>query len=195
MKSNQNLYRNRYRTPSIRLQNWDYRNDAVYFVTICTKNHENFFGDIENKEMYLSNMGTIADVLWYEIPFHTNNIQLYEFVVMPNHIHGIIQIKNGFDGELNSLDDVNHNVEMLHAMSLHDKNESMANISPKSGSLSTIIRSYKSAVTKHIHRLGYNFIWQTRFHEHIIRDIQAYETIRNYILTNPQKWEDDKYYE
>ena len=89
-------FQNKYRIPSARLQHWDYGWDAAYFVTICTKDRECFFGEIENGLMNLSKIGVIADVLWYEIKNHATNIELGEFVVMPNHIHGII-ILNGND--------------------------------------------------------------------------------------------------
>ena len=84
-------YKNR---KSIRLKNWDYRWDAAYFITINTKNHERFFGEIENKKMKYTPAGAIAYVLWKEIKNHEKNVELGEFVVMPNHIHGIL-ILNG----------------------------------------------------------------------------------------------------
>jgi len=87
-----------------------------------------------------------------------------------------------------------HAVETLHATSLRHKNEQMAKISPKSGSVSTIIRSYKSAVTKHAHRLGFEFAWQTRFYDHIIRNEASFQTINTYIINNPVNWQEDKLY-
>ena len=141
--------------------------------------------------MQLSHIGILADVFWYEIKNHAKNIELGEFVVMPNHVHGILI--------LNSVETLH--VETLHATSLHEtqpqsspKNKSMSDISPKSGSVSTIIRSYKSAVTKHAHRLGYKFIWQSRFHDHIIRNQKSFNEITEYVKTNPQKWKNDKFY-
>ncbi len=83
-------FQNKYRTSSIRLQNWDYGHAAAYFVTICTQNREYCFGEIVNGKMKLSGIGIIADILWYEIKNHTHNIKLGEFVVMPNHVHGIV---------------------------------------------------------------------------------------------------------
>ena len=187
-------FHNKYRIPSARLQNWDYRWAGAYFITICTQNREHYFGEIENGEMQLSPIGAIADVLWHEIKNHTQNIELGAFVVMPNHIHGIL-ILNGNVGNIGNDD----NVETLHATSLRSTQQSttdefMASISPKSDSVSTIIRSYKSAVTKHTHRLGFDFAWQTRFHDHIIRDNISFENIQTYINENPIKWVDDKFY-
>lgn len=189
-------FQNKYRIPSARLKNWDYRKTGAYFITICTQNREHYFGNIINGEMQLSGVGILADVFWYEIKNHAKNVELGEYIIMPNHVHGIL-ILNG-------------NVETLHATSLQTKqtkqtqqqtpssppkNETMANISPKSGSASTIIRSYKSAVSKHAHRLGFAMEWQERFHDHIIRDIDEYLRISEYIKNNPRNWDSDKFYQ
>lgn len=91
-------FQNRYRISSACLQTWDYASKAAYFITICTKNRDSYFGEIENHKMKLSNIGVIADLMWYEIKNHAKNIELGEFVVMPNHVHGIL-ILNGNGGE------------------------------------------------------------------------------------------------
>ena len=83
-------YKNKFRNESIRLQNWDYRWDSSYFITICAK--KNYFGEIQNNKMHLSPIGVLADVFWFEIKNHAKNVLLESFVVMPNHIHGIIEI-------------------------------------------------------------------------------------------------------
>jgi len=167
---------NKYRIPSARLQHWDYRCAGAYFITICTQNREHYFGEIVYGQTQLSHIGVIADILWYQIPHHAQYVELGAFVVMPNHVHGIL-----------ILTDTNHTVETLHVETLHatslhatslpstkpsteQKNKQMAMISPKSNSISTIVRSYKSAVTKLAHRLGFDFQWQTRFHDHVIRN-------------------------
>ena len=100
---------------STRLQNWDYRWKGAYFVTICTKNREEYFGSITNKTMNLSAIGTIAQNLWFDLPNHFDNIQLDAFVVMPNHLHGIVTIVN----DISEDDPVNNLVVgTLHATSL-----------------------------------------------------------------------------
>jgi len=130
---------------------------------------------------------------------------------MPNHVHGIL-ILSGNDEFLKGLDGSGGSdgsfVGTLHATSLqmnpiqnnpiqtqHDKNEQMSKISPKSNSVSTIVRSYKSAVTKHAHRLGFEFAWQSRFHDHIIQNEKSFQHISNYILNNPLNWKDDKFFD
>jgi putative transposase len=87
---NSEKYRNRYRIASTRLQTWDYSKDAAYYITICTKNRECCFGTISSGKMHLSHLGILADVFWHEIKNHANNVDLGAFVVMPNHIHGIL---------------------------------------------------------------------------------------------------------
>ena len=181
-------FKNKYRIPSARLQNWDYRWQGTYFITICTQNRENYFGKIVDGNMKLSAIGIIADIMWHEIKNHETNVALDAFVVMPNHVHGILILA----GDDNDKIGIGRGVETLHATSLpNEKNKSFANISPKSGSVSAIIRSYKSAVTKNAHRLGFDFKWQSRFHDHIIRDGKSFENIRNYIFENPMNWEND----
>ena len=194
-------FQNKYRTRSAHCPNWDYSSNAAYFITICIQNRENYFGEIINRKMQLSQIGVIADILWHEIKNHAKNVDLDAFVVMPNHIHGIL-ILNG-ENNNNIKKTNNYSVETLHATSLRNnttspdnttpqQNETMSKISPKPGSISTIVRSYKSAVTKHANRLGYTFAWQSRFHDHIIRNHRSFQQIREYIINNPAQWNKDK---
>jgi REP element-mobilizing transposase RayT len=174
--------------------------------------------------MILSQTGVVADILWYEIPNHAPHVELGDFVVMPNHIHGILILdkptvadtKNNGDNDIDPPTDTDIAdpvdigdigdiviVETLHATSLQypteqypsepPKNEQMADISPKSRSVSVVIRSYKSAVTKHANRLGLENGWQARFHDHIIPNDAEYRRISNYIIDNPANWNDDKF--
>ncbi len=133
--------------------------------------------------MLLSRIGLLAQIYWDEIPAHFPYAQLDAFVVMPNHVHGIVIIS--------------HTVEPLHARAPqgqgNDKNEQMAAISPKFGSLSSIIRSYKSAVTRGARASNEYFAWQSKFHDHIIRNDRAYYNIQRYIVNNPKKWEEDTF--
>jgi REP element-mobilizing transposase RayT len=196
-------FNGKYRIPSARAQWWDYSRDGIYFITICAKNHEFYFGDIENGKMYLSNVGVIADILWHEIPNHAKNITLGEFQVMPNHIHGII-ILDGNDGNANNDKnvDVNVTVETRHALSLLQTQTAQSSQTPGQkrfrnpgkNSVSTIIGSYKSAVTKHAHRLGYEFQWQSRMWDNIIFNQVSFDNITKYIRTNVEKWGEDKFH-
>jgi len=92
-------FKGKYRIESTRLQNWDYGWNASYFITICTKDREHFFGKIEKDKMILSEIGKMAEKYWFEIPEHFPFVKLGEFVVMPDHIHGIIEIAKTGDGD------------------------------------------------------------------------------------------------
>lgn len=184
------LYKNKYRSESARAQWWDYGWAAAYFVTICTKDRRHYFGEVKDGKMNLTPVGAIADVLWYEIKNHANHVELDEFVVMPNHIHGILVLKN--DSPVAPV--VSPVVGTGHALSLQPGQPGQKRFqNPGKNTLSSIVGSYKSAVTRHSRRLGFKFEWQSRFHDHIIRDDLSYQRIARYIKTNPENWKDDKF--
>lgn len=172
-------FQQKYRITSARLPNWNYGSQASYFITICTKNRDHFFGEIENGKIVLTDVGIIAEQFWREIPNHFPHIELGNFVVMPNHTHGILIITGN---DLKRGDRVGDDGQ---------KNDKMSSISPKPGTISTIIRSYKSVVTKHAKQFDAKFAWQPRFHDHIIRNQISFENIQKYILNNPLKWKED----
>ena len=167
-------FRDKYRIPSARATWWDYNNDGLYFVTVCVTGKQNYFGEIVNNEMILSNVGEKACQYWLEIPVHFPFVELDVFIIMPDHIHGIIAI-----------------VETLRATSLQTDTNRLSAISPKYGSLSSVIRSYKSALTKWCNMNNITFGWQTRFYDHIIRDDSELNRIRKYICDNPANWQKD----
>lgn len=198
---------NKCRIGSTRLPKWDYRWKGAYFITICCKNREHYFGEISDNKMQLSEIGIIADILWYEIKNHAQNVDLGAFVVMPNHVHGILILNNWIDTENNTIA-LTRDVETTHALSLRPSEQQSTEIpyepSIKMGqkrfqnqgknSVSSIIGSYKSAISKHAHRLGFDFEWQERFYDNIIRDDEAFNTISEYIVNNPKRWKDDRFY-
>ncbi len=221
-------FQNKYRIASARLKNWDYRSDGAYFITLCTRNRECFFGKIVHSQFFGNPIGLLAEKYWLEIPQHFPFIELGNFVVMPNHIHGILIVdKSKIGNDIVCVDTdvkpgvgtdvkpgVGTDVETLHcnvsttaataataanataatATTNTPQNEQMAKISPKSGAVSTIIRSYKSVVSKHAHLILPDFDWQTRFYDHIIRDSASFERIQNYIENNPVNWDKDKFH-
>jgi REP element-mobilizing transposase RayT len=141
-------------------------------------NKSHFFGEISNSRNILSSIGEIASRFWIEIPLHFPDIKIDEYVIMPNHVHGIIVIHSNITSE--QLDNIDFN-----------KSHSL----PKPKSLSSIIRSYKSAVTRWARANGWSsFAWQPRFYDHIIRDDEDLRRIRKYIQENPYKWELDEYF-
>ena len=203
-------YKNKYRIQSARLQHWDYGWNASYFVTICTHNHEHYFGGIVDDEMVLSDIGKIAWRFWGEIPNHFPFVILNAYVVMPNHLHGIIIIDKTDDGrnDGNNMDSVTvetqntqtpvdmQNVETQNFASLQQPVDQPQNkFGPQSQNLASIIRGYKTGVKKYATMNNINFTWQPRFHDHIIRNNKSYITIQEYIINNPAKWNDDTYYE
>ncbi len=187
---NEKLFKDRYRIDSIRLKDWDYRSEGAYFITICTKNRECLFGEIKNQKTFLSNTGKIAEKYWIDIPKHFGHVELDAFVIMPNHIHGIIIINEIYDDR----DVVNNGGrDVACNVSTEADNEFMSTISPKSKSLSVVIRSYKSAVKQWCNKNNHcNFSWQERFYEHIIKDEEGLNRIRRYILNNPRNWDFDR---
>ena len=181
-----NLFKGKYRIESTRLKSWNYANSGYYSVTICVKNRECLLGCIENDSVILSDIGEIAKKSWIDIPHHYPFVVLDEYVIMPNHIHGIVII----DKNEKTI------VETLHATSLRDIPNSalFSRISPKYGSLSSVIRSFKSAVTKLVNNKfpEHFFLWQTRFYDSIIRNDKELLNIRNYIINNPLQWNLDE---
>jgi putative transposase len=199
-------YQNKYRNESARAQWWDYGWNGAYFITICTQNREHYFSEIKNAKMVLSPTGVIADILWHEIPNHFNYVELGEFVVMPNHVHGLLILDKPDNGNTNV---VVAGVGTGHALSLPlpqpQQQTPQQSIDPQAigrdrfqnigkNTVSSIIGSYKSAVTKHANRLGLENGWQARFHDHIIRNNAEYQRIADYIGNNPNNWTEDQFY-
>ena len=193
----------RHHRRSIRLKNYDYSQSGIYFVTICTKNREHIFCSIENGETKLSEEGIIADKCWMEIPTHFPDVVLHEYVIMPNHIHGIIEIKKSMDvldRDARNNVDIHNNVDASHppspqphpSLSMHPSSLTNEFIRPTgtSRTIGSIVRGFKIGVTKGI---GYS-PWQRNYYEHIIRDYLEYERIAEYIVQNPLKWENDCFY-
>jgi putative transposase len=185
-------FNNKYRILSARLQNWNYANKAMYFVTICTKNRENYFGEIINSSLRPTEIGKIAYLEWYKtMELRPDmNLALGEFVVMPNHVHGIIMIgKNEYNhtGGRDAMHCVSTNSNTHNINKIKYKNQ----FAPQSKNLSSIIRGYKSAVSSYARKNGIEFEWQTRFHDHIIRSQDEFKRISNYIMNNLAEWQED----
>ena len=205
-------YLNKFKIESTRLKGFDYTSSGSYFITICTKNRLPFFGKIINGKMILSEIGELAKKFWQEIPQHFPNAQLNEFIIMPDHMHGIICLSPQDDilplvqtsqcdvstgevacstgGEACSTGGVACSTRD-HPAYLEDKqmkNSKMTAILPKPGSISVIIRSYKSVVSKYSHKINKDFGWQDRFHDRIIRNQQEFIRIALYIRKNPSNY-------
>jgi putative transposase len=191
----QNKFNNKYRIPSTRLQFWDYSNDGAYFITICTKNREHFFGIVENSKMQLSEIGKFVEQYWIEIPNHFPFIELGNFVVMPNHVHGILIINNNVIPVNASKNDCVNNQTLLIASLQREIGGFSGNKNPMlNDNILKIIRWYKGRCSFECRKIHADFAWQSRFHDHIIRNSKSFEIIQNYIFENPLKWKIDKFY-
>jgi len=168
---------------SIRLQGYDYSQAGLYFITICCQNRACLFGKIDGGEMVLNDAGKHAQQCWLEIPKHFPNTTLHEYITMPNHIHGIIEIVGA-----------NH-------YSPNGTRTRANDYSPLRGTTKTIgsvVRGYKIGVTKWFRENNQNqfpigtSVWQRNYWEHIVRNENEYKHIAQYIVDNPQKWDMDK---
>jgi putative transposase len=175
---------------SIRLQGYDYSQTGAYYVTIVTRHRECLFGEIVSAEMVLNEYGKIADECWLAIPEHFPNVELGAYVIMPNHVHGVIVIRASGSLLTTKMVDDGRGAAMLRPY--HDE-QNPHKINVKPGSLGAIMRSYKSAVSYRINK-EYNAtdIWQRNYYEHIIRDARDLQNKTDYIVANPLLWEQDE---
>lgn len=179
------LYKNKYRIESARLQSWDYSSPGYYFITVCTHNRLNLFGDIINNVMDLNEFGRIVLAEWHK-SFDIRHELLHEdFVVMPNHFHGIVRIVEA-SGRTSLLNSRNNPKSQQKKQS--------PRLPPKS--ISSFMAGIKSAITKRINKIrnapGAK-VFQQRFYDHIIRNEQELNDIRQYIKNNPENWHIDRF--
>jgi putative transposase len=186
-------FQNKYRIPSARAIWWDYGWKGLYFITICTHNRAHFFGDVVAARFIASPLGEIAATYWNEIPQQFPYAQLGEFVVMPNHIHGIIAIdkppiETRFIASPTG-DPANDPILPHQTGGFAGKNNPMLQ-----ENLARMVRWYKGRVTFESRKVHADFAWQTRFHDHIVRNETDYQNIAEYIVHNPARWLEDKFY-
>jgi putative transposase len=205
---------NKYRIPSARAAWHDY-NGGDYFITICTGDREHYFGEIANDKMILNVLGIKLNELIADIPAHHPYATTPVYQVMPNHVHLIVCIddtkikhNNGTDADCTDVacrvskpqhtdpvpcTDVACRVSTDSARHV-STNIKMQEIAAQCGLLSTAMGGMKSALTKYANANKIKFEWQTRFHDHIIRDWEEWERIANYIENNPATWKEDKFF-
>ena len=173
-------FQNKYRIESARADWHDY-DGGSYFITICTKNREHFFGEIVNGEMVLSDIGKYAEEQFKNVSSHYPYAEIPLWTIMPNHLHAIVII----DGNKTKYD--RRVVEAWRAASLRD----IANLQ---GWLSVVIGGLKSSITRFANENTLDFSWQPRFHDHIVRDTPEMNRIATYIENNVANWKDDEFY-
>ena len=186
-------FQGKYRIASARYPHHDY-NNGLYFITICTKNRENYFGDVAfNGTLLHSEIGKWAVECINNIPNHFPDSEIPVFVVMPNHIHLIIAI-NEKRGDVDCRD-VIYDVSTETPQNITPlKNEKMKSIANQCGRLSHVVSNFKSAITRYANQNNIPFAWQERFHDHIIRDQDECNRIAEYIENNPYQWALDEFY-
>lgn len=211
-------FQNKYRIPSARLENWDYGANGAYFITICTHKMQHYFGQVFEREMQLNELGKLAHELWQEITNQFPYVELGNFVIMPNHMHGILIINKSVSvttrlndnkpvetrliasppanantsSPLNNNDIdpriIDHEIRVCNGGISGDKNPML------NENISRIIRWYKGRCSFEMRKIHADFRWHSRFHDHIIRNSKSFDTIQTYIENNPSKWGEDKFY-
>ncbi|MBL7156653.1 MAG: transposase [Candidatus Omnitrophica bacterium] len=180
---------------SIRLKNYDYTQDGMYYVTVCVNDRKCIFGDVSDGKMILNNEGYMVDEWWRKLPEHFPNVEVDESIVMPNHLHGIIVIVGApLVGALNGIND-RATIKVAHTAT----SPATIKVAP---TLGEIIGAFKSITTnEYIRNVKINnwprfgkHLWQRNFYEHVIRDEQDSNRIREYIINNPGQWERDEYF-
>ncbi len=194
-------FKYKYRIESSRLKNYDYSKEGFYFITILTKNREHFFGEIINNKMVLSDLGKIAVEEWLISEKLRKNIYLDQWIVMPNHIHGIVIIdysdrenKHQFKkSDFSKTPNKSYTEKRLKIY--NGENPDLSKISPIPNSISTMIRFFKRQVKMRSKENNFLFDWQERFDDRIIRDEKSLFAIRTYIKNNVINWknEEDKF--
>jgi putative transposase len=185
---------------SIRLKGYDYTSSGAYFVTICTRGREMVFGEVVGDVVRLSKWGEIIQSWWHNIPSHFDNVECDEFVIMPNHVHGIILITDSTVG-VGSPDPGarqpgwgQHRAVQHRAGPFGRPYDDMGNADPRRPTLGQIVAYFKYQSTKHINQIDTNSgrkIWQRNYYERVIRDEDDLNRAREYILDNPGKWAED----
>jgi len=176
-----NKFSDIYRIDSARLQNWDYSWRSKYFITICTRKYDEYFGEISEGKMVLSKIGIETELQWLEtITLRPDmNLTLEDFQVMPNHFHAIIEIGRNIYNDYTAASQVT--------------GESKNKFGPQSKNLASIIRGFKGAVTTYTRKNCILFDWQPRYHDHIIRNDQELYKVKRYIQNNVKNWNRDRF--
>jgi putative transposase len=156
----------------LRLKNYNYQTPGAYFITLCTHQRENLFGRVFNEEMNLNEAGAIVESVWHDLPVHYSNVELDQFVVMPNHVHGIIVLCKPIGAGLKP-----------------------APTNSRTHGLPEIVRALKTFSSRKINQIYGRHsqpIWQQGYYEHVIRNDESLDRIRGYIVNNPLSWHLDR---
>lgn len=197
------LFKDKFKIDSNRLRDWDYSSEAIYFITIVSKDRKCIFGSIQNDKMILNENGQIIENELLKSIKIRKNWFFHNWIVMPNHIHLLIEIQNSDEVVIPSHIVEAHscastsgisakimiNVVETHSCAPLPENQQESKLLRKSKSISSFIAIFKSVTTKQIN--GIDSIWQANYHDHIVRNYKSFEKIYNYIKSNPISWETD----
>jgi REP element-mobilizing transposase RayT len=179
---------------SIRMKGYDYAQEGLYFITICCFENRYLFGRIEKGVMVLNEAGSVAERCWEEIPEHFRDVVLHAFVIMPNHVHGILEIvgaKNEKDADGAGAKNDGKNINDADREGAKDFSPLQKSPSRTIGS---VVRGFKIGVTKWMRQnTGVVNVWHRNYYDIIIRNEQSYDNISNYIVKNPINWRDDRF--
>ena len=190
-------YKRIYNPNSNRCQNHDYSEEWFYFITICTKDRQNFLWNIVGWKMILNWMWEIVENDILKLSEYHENLEIDEFIVMPNHIHMIMILKN--KNVYTICRDVSQK-RLYNSLNKKFTNDNwkgnFSKISPKKWSIWNILKLFKWFLTKKLNKSYgsyiFNFAWQSNYYDRIIRGEKELFNIRKYIQENPQKWELDE---
>jgi len=171
---------------SIRLRDYDYSSAGAYFVTICAGQRECLFGEVVGGVMRLNACGLTVTTIWDSLPQRYPGLDVDAFVIMPNHLHGIIVINDPV-GAIHESPGLNESERAIHELPLHRR---------RAMTLSKVVGYLKMNSAKRINQWRDNpgaAVWQRNYHEHVIRDERDLTAIRDYIAANPACWDKDEY--
>lgn len=180
---------------SIRLKEYNYSQAGLYFITICCKNRICRFGNVVDGKMMLNEFGIVAYNEWVKLSERFSNFELDVFQIMPNHMHGIILLNDISVGA--GVNPAQNDLYTQNDGKTNDNNRTTARVAP---TVSNIVGAYKSLVANGCLDIfksqneTMGKLWQRNYYEHIIRNEKSYQTITEYIINNPAKWVDDKFY-
>lgn len=180
---------------SIRLKGYDYTREGAYYFTICCHQRRCLLGEIEDGVIQLNIIGATVQSVWHSLPRHFPLIELDAFVIMPNHIHGIIFITDSRGEAFVPInEDTAPQVSSPNASPFSGCNDTSPPCGTQSGSIGAILQNFKSVATRRVNRITRNSgtLWQRNYYEEIIRNEKAYENIRRYIVENPLNWDEDE---
>ncbi len=185
---------------SARLQTYDYRQPGYYYVTICVAQRKCVLSNIVNSEVYLCPAGLILQEEWNKLPERFQHVRLDQYVIMPNHFHGIVIFENPQQGSLEAID-INASRVPARFRQYIDGKQQVQRVAPdtkgneKLPILGEVIRTLKAASTYHIRKTSnLDFVWEARLYEHVIRTVSDLTRIREYICNNPVSWQEDMLY-